>query len=298
MPTGRLSQQLPVGAEVERLRVERRREVQRVLERLDRADEHPVDREEQHHRDDGHAGVERDPADPVLGSAPAAASHARRGRRRRHSCELPHAGLLLDEDEEHDGERGREQARGRDRRGVREVVEAEGLLVDVDRKRVGGRDRPAARRQVDQRELLDREDRREDREQAERRQDRGDRDVAEAPPGRGAVDARRLVEAPGHGLQGGQDHEAVEREALPDRDHDHAAERELLAVQPLRVVLHPRQPAREHVGDAEGRVEHPQEGDRRRHVRERPGRREHGAHHAAALERRVHEQRGAEADEQ
>ncbi|GCC49530.1 hypothetical protein chiPu_0033859, partial [Chiloscyllium punctatum] len=110
--------------------------------------------------------------------------------------------------------------RDRDRGALAELAAGDAALERQCREQMGRVDRAAAGDGVDQLEVGEGED---DRECHHDRQDRHhhrESDVAEALPGGGAVEHRRLIERGRDGLQPGQQRDRDERDTAPDIGRD------------------------------------------------------------------------------
>ena len=130
---------------------------------------------------------------------------------------------------------------------------------------------PPPVQQVDERELLKRENESQHCEEPQRRSQRRQRDRPEAPHRAGAVHPGRLVELVGDRLQAGQQDEGEERESLPPDHDDDRDERQIGCTQPQNVMVHARDERREPVQDPEVRVQHDRERQDDRYVWYRPG---------------------------
>ena len=106
--------------------------------------------------------------------------------------------------------------RDRDRRALAQLAAGDAALEGERRQQVGRVHRPAAGDGVDELEVGEGEDDREGHHDREDRQQQREGDEAEALPGRGAVEQRRLVERGRDGLQAGQQRDRHERDAAPD----------------------------------------------------------------------------------
>ena len=106
--------------------------------------------------------------------------------------------------------------RGRDRRALAERAAGDRALERQRRHEVRGVERAAARQHVDQLEIGEGEQHRERHHHRDDRREQRQRHEAEALPGRGAVERRRLVERRRDGLQPREQADGDERHAAPD----------------------------------------------------------------------------------
>ena len=133
--------------------------------------------------------------------------------------------------------------------------------------------RAAAGQQVDAVEVADREDHREQGAGDVERADRRPGDEAEAMPGAGAVDRRRLVELARDGEPAGQQDQGPERQRLPDVHHHGKRQRQRRVVQPVRTVV-AGQLEDQRVDHAPFGIEHEADRQDGRDRRHRPGQHE------------------------
>ena len=204
---------------------------------------------------------------------------------RRRLATGPHADALpeqvaADQRDQRDQQRHHED---RDRHPAPPPELVERHLVGVGREHLGGGAGAAARHHVDDVEVVDGEDERQQHRHDDHVLEPGQRDVPEAAPGAGAVHRGRLVELARDRLHAGQVRHAEEREAAPPVGDDHRRHR---ALRRGHEGDRPReqpgveQHAVEEAAAGEG-VEHPAPGQRDDHGRGDPRQQEQAAEEVA-----------------
>ena len=252
-------------------------------------DDHPVEREQQDEDEQDQREVEEDPPSP--------------------ECTFDHVSGLraigssgfdaadVEQLHDHDDEQEREH-RERDRGTLGQQPGADAELVGVGREQVRSVGRSAAGHDVDQLEVGEGLD---DREQHDHQRDRHEQrpgDVPEALPGAGAVDGGGLVELGTDGLQAGQQGDGEERHAAPDVDDDDRRHGEVGVAQPVDAGGDEAELEQRPVEDAEGRIEHPLPGEGREHRRDDERQQDEGADDRLALEMPVEQDRQPQAERQ
>ena len=175
--------------------------------------------------------------------------------------------------------------------------------ADADLVGVGGEQvrrvcRSAAGQHVDELEIGEGLDHREQHDDHRDRQQQRPGHVAEAVPGARAVDRRRLVQFGADRLQPGQQADRVKRHAAPDIDDHDRDHREVRIAEPVDPAGDDVQLKEHPVQHAEGRVEHPFPGEGRQHGRDDERQQDEGADERLAAEMPVEQQRQPQAEHQ
>ena len=175
---------------------------------------------------------------------------------------------------------------------------ADADLIGVGGEQVRGVGRSAAGHHVDDLEVGERLDHREQHHDHGHRQQQRPGDVPEPLPGLGAVDGGGLVELGADGLQPGEQADGEERHAAPDVDDDDRDHGEVGIAQPVDAAGDQAELVEQPVEDAEGRIEHPLPGEGRQHGRDDEGQQDEGAGEGLALEIAVEQHREPQAERQ
>ena len=228
---------------------------------------------------------------PAESTAASAAAHLSR------PALLPGAPLQAEVAEHDAGEQERHH-RDRDRRALAERAAVDRALERERRHQVRRVERAAARDDVDQLEVGEREEHRERHHDGDDRRQQRQRDVAELLPRRRAVDRRRLVVRRRDRLQAGEQRDRHERHAAPDVGGDHRPARVPRVAEEVDVVVDQAHLHQQPADDRELRVVDPPERDRRERRRHDVGQQDDGAKEGLEADVAVEQDRQPEAEEE